>query len=112
MRDMAIVVMVGHLTHDPEIRKVKREGKDDISVCEFSIAVNFDDHVSFVNIETWGRTAENCQKYLVKGKQVGVSGRYKQERWEKDGQKKSKVKITDATVQFFGNKNDGENSSD
>ena len=111
--DISSTTMVGRLTRNPEIKKV-RIGDDDKSVCEFSIAVNGykEKDVSFFSVVTWGALAENCQKYLVKGKQVGVHGRMKQERWEKDGVKKDRIKLHADTVQFLGNKGDGENASD
>jgi single-strand DNA-binding protein len=39
---------------------------------------------------------------LTKGKQVAIEGRLNQERWEKDGQKHSRVKIIATSIQLLG----------
>ncbi len=50
----------------------------------------------------WGRTAENCAKYLKKGSQVFVEGRIQTREWEdKDGQKRRTTEIVAQTVQFL-----------
>jgi single-strand DNA-binding protein len=43
-------------------------------------------------------------KYLLKGKQVGISGELRQERWEKDGQHRSRVEINAQTLQMLSPK--------
>ena len=48
------------------------------------------------------------KQYLVKGKQIAVVGHLKQDRWEKDGQKFSKVSIVAEEVQLLGGKGDGD----
>jgi len=60
------------------------------------------DQVSFFDITLWGRLAEVAQQYLVKGNPVLISGRLKQERWEKDGQKRSKVKVIASELKLIG----------
>ena len=70
-------VLVGNLTRDPELAQTP----SGISVCKFSIAVNRmyadangERQVDFINIVTWRGLAENCGKYLSKGKKVALSG--------------------------------------
>mgnify|MGYP002510894529 CR=1 FL=1 len=58
--------------------------------------------VSFIDCEIWGKTAENLKDKLVKGKQVCVRGYLKQDRWEKDGQKQSRLKVIAESVQLLG----------
>ena len=103
MIDMNQWMGIGYLTRDPEIKKVP--GKNgEISVCNFSIAVSEgknDGDVSFFDITCWGKVAENVAQYCSRGKRVCVSGRLKQDRWEKEGEKRSKVKINNAMVQFL-----------
>jgi len=50
--------------------------------------------------------AENCAKYLSKGRGIIVEGRLKQDRWEKDGKTQSKVKISANNVHFLPAKKD------
>lgn len=49
------------------------------------------DEANFFDCKMWGKIAESLQPYMTKGKAVTVSGEIRQERWEKDGQNKSKV---------------------
>ncbi len=86
MNDLNSVLLEGNLTRDPESTVTKGW----TTLCTFSIGVNrqynIDDEkkeeVSFFEIETWGRLAENCFEYLSKGRGVRVVGRLKQFRWE------------------------------
>ena len=86
--------LIGNLTSDPEIVKLGESTK-----VNFSIAYN-DPYVkdkeksaSFFNCEMWGKTAETFAKWHAKGDRVAISGRILQERWEKDGQKRSIIKL-------------------
>jgi single-strand DNA-binding protein len=103
---MNSVNLVARLTRDPESR-VTSGGTN---VCSLSVAVNEKhkdvEHVNFFDVETWGTLADNCALYLQKGRQVAISGRLRQERWEKDGATRSKVKIVAHDVQFLGAKTD------
>ena len=53
-----------------------------------------------------GKTAEALVQYLTKGRQIVVQGELRQERWEKDGQKQSKVRINANAIQLVGGKED------
>jgi len=80
-----------------------------------SIAVNrsqksggeWSDKASFFDVTVWGKTAENISPYLSKGKQIAVQGYLDQQRWEKDGQRFSKVCIIAEQVQLLGGKDTG-----
>lgn len=95
--DVNVVVLVGRLTKDCEIRSTA----SGVSVCRFSIAVNrrkkvqdaWTDEVSYFDAVLWGKQAETLRPYLVKGKQVSISGELRQDRWEQDGQTRSRVEI-------------------
>ncbi len=110
MSSINIVVIVGNLTRDPESRTV-----GETTVCTLGVAVNervksggeWTERASFFDVEVWGAQAEACAKYLSKGRQVAVSGSLRQERWEKDGQKRSKVVIHARDVQFIGKAESG-----
>lgn len=66
------LTIIGNLTSDPEMR-VTATGKN---VCGFSVAVNRrgQDEVDFFRVSTWNQLAENCNKYLRKGRKVAVVG--------------------------------------
>ena len=53
----------------------------------------WEDEASFFDVVIWGKTAESLKPKLNKGRQITVSGYLKQDRWEKDGQKQSRVQI-------------------
>ncbi|MCX7971386.1 MAG: single-stranded DNA-binding protein, partial [Negativicutes bacterium] len=75
------VILIGNLTHDPEVRYTQT-GKP---VATFNIAVNRfvpnsqtgqrEQAVDFVPIVTWERLAETCGNNLVKGRRILVEGR-------------------------------------
>jgi single-strand DNA-binding protein len=96
-------ILAGNLTADPELIA---NGKG----CKFGIAVNerikrgdeWQDHASFFDVVVWGNAAASCSEHLSKGARVGIDGRLRQERWEKDGSKRSAVKIVAEWVQFLG----------
>jgi len=110
MASLNRVFLIGNLTRDPELRYTPAGA----GTCEFAIGVNRNwvdkktgekrDEVSFIDIVTWGRTAELCAEYLKKGRAVFVEGRMTQDRWEdtKTGQKRSKIRVTAERVQFLG----------
>ena len=112
MADLNSVVLVGRLTRDMEL-KYTQSGT---ALGSLSIAVGkkrkqgdeWIDEVSFFDVTLWGKQAESLSQYLVKGKQIGVLGELKQERWEQDGQKRSKVAINAQTVQLLGGKEESQ----
>lgn len=99
------VNIMGNLTRDPEMRFTS-SGRP---VCNLSIANNRVyskdgqkvQEVSYFDIEVWGVVAENCSKYLTKGSGIIVEGRLKQDRWEKEGQTQTKVRIVANNVHFM-----------
>ncbi len=104
MNNLNSVLLEGHLTRDPELRYTSKG----TAVCSFSIGCNRSykqdeqrqQEVSFFDITTWSRLAEICAEYLVKGRGVRVVGRLKQERWEDDGQRRSKIAVIAEHVEF------------
>ena len=107
MMDINRVFLIGRLTRDSEL-KVLPNGQ---AVCKFSIAVNrrkkngeqWIDEANFFDIVLWGRQGETLQQYLLKGKQVGIDGELRQDRWEQDGQNRSKVEVVANNLQLLGN---------
>jgi single-strand DNA-binding protein len=112
MRDVNIVVLVGRLTRDAEL-KYTNSGQ---AICRFSVAVNrsrkqgdqWVDEASFFDVDYWGKGGEAVNQYLVKGKQVAIEGELRQDKWEQEGQARSKVVIAASNVQLLGG---GQNSS-
>ena len=106
MGDLAVAVIVGRLTRDAEL-KYANSGT---AICHFSIATNarvkkgdqWVDESSYWDVDLFGKRAESVNQYLTKGKLVAVQGDMRQDRWEQDGQQKSKVKITANDVQLLG----------
>lgn len=106
MADINHVVLVGRLTRDAEL-KYTANGQ---AVCKFSIAVNrrrkngdnWEDEPSFFDIVLWGRSGEALNQYLLKGKAIGVEGELRQDRWQQDGQNRSKVEVVANNIQLLG----------
>ena len=104
------VIMVGNLCADPELRYTAQG----TPVCNLRLAVNekvksgdeYKDEVLFIGVTVWGKQGEACSQYLGKGKQVLVEGRLKENSWEQDGQKHSKMEINAVNVKFLGSKGD------
>lgn len=102
------VVLVGNLTRDVELRYIP----SGTAVTDISLAVNerikrndqWVDEANFFDVTLWGRTAEVAAEYLSKGSSVLIEGRLKQEKWEQDGQKRSKVKVIGEKMQMLGGK--------
>ena len=74
---MNSVSLIGRLTRDPEVRYTPSQ----MAVASFTIAIDRpvrsgeDKKTDFPRITVFGKQAENCEKYLVKGRLVGVQGR-------------------------------------
>lgn len=106
MKDINHVVLVGRLTRDAELRYTN----SGLQICKFSIAVNtskksgdsWTDEANFFDVVIMGRQAESIHRFLKKGKQVGVDGELRHDRWEQDGQKRSRVEVFAQFVQLLG----------
>ena len=76
-----------------------------------SIAVNDgygeNKSVSYFDVIYWGKPAEAIKPYITKGKQLAIDGRLKQDRWEKDGNKYSRVYIIADSIKLLGGNSDG-----
>ncbi len=123
MTDLNDVILIGRITKDvgSDERSFSFVGNGTAKAV-VSLAVNrsvkkgdnWEDEVSFIDCTIWGRTAENLKDKLTKGKQVCIHGYIKQDRWEKDGQKQSRLNIVAESVQLLGGgnkQNDSQNDS-
>lgn len=104
------VSFIGNLTKDVDLRQTT-SGKD---VCVFSIAVNrpFSEETDFFPVVVWGKSAENCAKYLKKGSKVGVVGYMQNRSYEtSDGAKKTVAEVIANTVEFLTPKQTNESTT-
>ena len=113
MKNVNTAVVAGNLTRDAELKYTKNS----YAICEFAVACNdsrknangeYEDVASFFDCTLFGKRAEALTKYLVKGQSVMVQGRLEQQRWEKDGQKRSKVVIIAYEIELTGGKKSAE----
>ena len=110
-RDMANlnkVLLIGNLTRDPELRY----SPSGVAVARFGLATNRvykgqdgekKEEVCFVDVVSFGKTAEFCANYFSKGKPIFVEGRLHFNSWETpEGQKRSKIEVQAERIQFMG----------
>jgi len=108
------VILVGNLTRDPELRYTPKG----TAIAKIGIAVNRvwtneagekKEEVTFVDVDIFGRTAENVGQYMRKGRPILIEGRLRLDQWDdkQTGQKKSKLGVVAETVQFLGSANGG-----
>ena len=101
------VTLIGNLTKDPETRFTP----NGTQVLNFDLAVNhrykdqagnFQDETLFIRVIVWGKQAEICGQFLVKGKPVYVEGRLRSRSWEtQDGQKRNTIEVQASPFSVF-----------
>jgi single-strand DNA-binding protein len=105
MNGLNSVTLGGNLTRDPELRYTQ----GGTAVLSMSVAVNesrkdgngeWTDYPNYIDMTLFGKRAESVSDYLSKGTYVAVTGRLHQNRWEKDGQKRSKVEVVVDNIHF------------
>jgi len=104
------ITVEGNMTRDPVLRTTS----GGTPVCNFSIACNrfykkgdeFEKETSFFDVQCWGGMAEEVAARGRKSSSVRISGRLKQEKWEYEGQKRSRIIILAFNVQIFQWQND------
>lgn len=100
---MNSVALIGRLTRDPEVRWTQ----DQMAIASFSIAIDRPPRkdgtkdTDFPRITVFGRAAENCEKYLKKGRLVGITGRIQTGSYEKDGVKVYTTDVVADRVEFL-----------
>jgi len=103
-----LVVLMGNLTRNPELRYTPSGSP----VTTLNIAVNrrykdrnsgeWVEKADFIPVSVWGTQAENCEKYLSKGRGVYIEGRLSMNRWENpDGESRSRLEVVAGSVQFL-----------
>ena len=112
------VILIGNLTRDVEVRHTPKG----TAIAKLGLAVNRKwkneagenkEEVTFVDVDTFGRNAENAAQYLRKGSPLMVEGRLKLDTWDdkQTNQKRSKLGVVAETIQFLGQKQDDQASS-
>lgn len=98
------VALIGRLTKDPELRYTT----SGVPATRFTLAVNRnftnsqgEREADFIPIQVWRGVAENCAKYLKKGRLVAVSGRIQTRSYEQDGQRRYTWEVVADEVQFL-----------
>jgi single-strand DNA-binding protein len=106
MSNLNSILVEGDVIGDPKFN-INSEGvficcKFTISSCRyFKTDTGLEKEVSYFDIETWYKLAEQCAKRGHKGRGVRVVGRLKQERWNDiDGKPQSKIIIVAEHVEF------------
>lgn len=74
---MNSVILIGRLTKDPEVRYT---AGTQMAVAKFSLAIDRptksgEKQTDFPRVTVFGKQAENCERYLGKGRLVGIQGR-------------------------------------
>ena len=102
---MNSVALIGRLTRDPEVRY---GASSQTAVARFSIAVDRqrggregEQTADFINIVCFGKTAELVEKYMGKGRLVGITGRIQTGSYEKDGRKVYTTDVIADRVEFL-----------
>ena len=112
MADINHVTLVGRLVRDAQLKYTN----GGLAICEFSVAINnrrkqgdeWVDEAHFFDVTVFGRQGEAIQRYLVQGKQVGIEGQLRQDRWQnQEGQNRSKVGIVANNVMLLGGRDGG-----
>lgn len=108
------VILVGNLTRDPELRYTPKG----MAIAKIGLAVNRNwtsesgekkEEVTFVDVDIFGRTAENVAQYMKKGRPILIEGRLRLDQWDdkQTGQKRSKLGVVAESVQFLGSPTGG-----
>ena len=103
------VILIGRLTRDPELRYISGSGTP---VAQFGIAVDREfvgkdskKETDFIDIQVWGKSAENCTNYIGKGSLVGIQGSLRIDNYKNEaGENRRAVRVNATRVQFLDNR--------
>ena len=108
------IILIGNLTKDPKLKYTSK----DVPLCTFSIAVNRtrssteNQNADFFNIVVFDKNAENCNKYLSKGKKVAVSGTVRISNYTNDSnENKTKIEVYADQVDFLSKSDNWDDES-
>jgi single-strand DNA-binding protein len=108
MADMNIVLLMGNVTRDIEIRYTSSGA----AIGTLGLAMNRSyrtrsgeerEEVCFVDVDVFGQQAEACRNHLSKGSPVLVEGRLRLDQWQdkRSGQSRSRLKVVAESVNFL-----------
>lgn len=103
---MNSINLIGRITKDLELRYTSNNK----AVCDFSIAVNRaysgeEKEVDFINIQIWGKQAENLQKYQTKGGLIAISGTLRVDIYkDKEDKNKYKTYVLANSIEYISSK--------
>ncbi len=111
---MNVVVLIGRLVRDPELRY--SSGDAPTAICTFTVAIDRpkrrdnsgDSDADFIRCIAFGRQGENISRYLTKGREIGVKGRMQTGSYEKDGQRIYTTDVIVERAEFIGSKSDAD----
>ena len=103
------VVLVGRLTRAPELKYIPGSGA---AVANFAIAVDREftgkdgkKETDFIDIQVWGKSAENCANYIGKGSLVAIQGSIRVDSYQdQDGNNRKITRVNANRVQFLDSK--------
>ena len=108
--------IIGNLTRDPELRSTQAG----IPVCTFTVAVNRrsrqgaeagQPEADFFRVTAWRQLAENCSRFLAKGRKVGVVGSLTLQNYTgNDGTQRSSLEVSADEVEFLSPRGEGSDS--
>lgn len=110
------VIIIGNLTKDPEFQTTT----SGISVCRFTVAVQRkfanaegEKEADFINVVTLRGLADNCNKYLAKGRKCAVVGQLQTRSYDaQDGSKRYVTEVIAEEVEFLSSKPQGESQEE
>ena len=110
------VHQIGNLGSDPELRTASTP------VCRFRLATSEKrrdksgsvvEHTEWHTIVAFGTTAENCARFLKKGRQAYVEGRIHTRKYQdQEGKERTLTEIVASSVEFLGSKGEAAQSSE
>lgn len=112
---MNVVNIIGRVTKDPEVRYTQ----SNMAYLRMTVAIDRgkdrdgnDKGADFPTVVVFGKQAENCGRYLAKGRLVGIEGRIQTGSYERNGEKVYTTEIMANRVEFLEWGNQQNNQQD
>lgn len=107
------IFITGRLTRNPELRHTE----SGMAICRFTVASNKhvkgEQKTTFINIVTFAKTAENCDRYLSKGNKAAIVGELEIRQYtDNEGNNRTATEVIANEVEFLSEKTSGSNSFD